>query len=278
MSAAKLTAKSTAAASTDRRLPLVAVDIGNTRTKLGLFTTLGAGIPEPDRTLALGPDWRPAQLEAWLAGPADLVRWRIASVNRSGEARLLQWLVTRAADRFEVLSVDDYPLAVEVDEPDKVGMDRLAGALGANALKQPDRAAIVIDLGSAITVDLVSPAGAFLGGAILPGIAMSAKALHEFTDLLPLEPMIELAEPPAALGKTTSACLRAGLYWGAIGAVRELVSRLTPPGDQPQLYLTGGAGAAAAGLIVDSTGRPADLVPHLTLAGIALMSGSRAGA
>ena len=59
---------------------------------------------------------------------------------------------------------------------------------------------MIVDVGSAITVDLVSADGAFLGGAILPGIAMSARALHEFTDLLPLVDMSELTAPPPALG------------------------------------------------------------------------------
>jgi type III pantothenate kinase len=257
----------------DRTLPLVAVDIGNSRTKLGLFTARSAGLPTPQSTLALGPEWQSAQLEAWLSAPADQFCWRIASVNRAGTARVLDWLSGRSSSRCQVLSAADYPLAVEVDEPDKVGMDRLASALGANALKQPDRAAIVVDLGSAITVDLVSPAGAFRGGVIMPGIAMSALALHQFTDLLPLEPMVELSDPPDVLGKTTSACLRAGLYWGAIGAVRECVSRLNQSDERPQLFVTGGAGAAAARLLFDSAGDPAQLVPHLTLTGVALMGG-----
>ena len=111
----------------------------------------------------------------------------------------------------------------------------------------------------------------------MPGIAMSALALHQFTDLLPLEPMVDLADPPDVLGKTTSGCLRAGLFWGAIGAVRECAARLTRPGERPELFVTGGAGAAAARLLVDATGQPAQLVPHLVLAGIALMGRNRAG-
>ncbi len=131
---------------------------------------------------------------------------------------------------MQVLEVTDMPLVARVDEPDKVGIDRLANALAADRLRSAGSAAIVVDLGSAITVDVVSADGAFLGGAIMPGIAMSARALHEFTDLLPLEPMSELAQPPAPLGKTTSACLQAGLYWGAIGGVRELIARLGTDG------------------------------------------------
>ncbi len=261
-----------------RNLPFVAVDIGNSRTKLGLFTVASAGLPEPERMLALGPDWDFAELDGWLAGPAEALRWVIGSVNRAGTARLVDWLRAQGVAEHRLLTAADYPLAVDVDEPDKVGMDRLAGALGAKVLKQSDRAAIVVDLGSAITVDLVSPAGAFCGGTIMPGIAMSAQALHQFTDLLPLEPMSDLVEPPEVLGRTTSGCLRAGLFWGAIGAVRECVTRLERPGERPQLFVTGGAGPAAARLLLDAAGEPAQLVPHLVLAGIALMGMARAAA
>jgi type III pantothenate kinase len=265
--------------SADKNLPLVSVDIGNSRTKLGLFKGACQGLPVPEQTLVLDSGWTAADLAGWLErGFIGPVCWRIASVNRTGTVRLTGWLAGRPADRVQLLSVADYPLPVEVDEPDKVGMDRLASALGASVLKAADRSAIVVDLGSAITVDLVSPAGAFCGGAILPGIAMAAKALHQFTDLLPLEPMSELNEPPAALGKTTSACLRAGLYWGAIGAVRELVERLSESNPNFELFVTGGAAAAAARLLFDSAGQPAQLVPHLTLAGIALMGNRPPGA
>jgi type III pantothenate kinase len=251
--------------------PLVAVDIGNSRTKLGLFVPPDAApLPRPEQMFSWGPPWRIAETENWLAAPPDAFDWRVASVNRVGTARLLDWLGRRGAGRVHVLDVTDIPLAVRVDEPDKVGIDRLANALAADRLRAAGRGAIVVDLGSAITVDVVSPDGAFLGGAILPGIAMSARALHEFTDLLPLEPMSELAQPPTPLGKTTSGCLQAGLYWGVIGGVRELIARLGAEVEKPQLFVTGGAGAAAAGLLTATGEPPAVLVPHLTLAGIAL--------
>ena len=250
---------------------MIAVDIGNSRTKLGLFVPPDATpLPRPERMLSWGPPWRIAELEQWLAAAPDALDWRIASVNRVGTARLLDWLGRQKAGRVQVLDVSDMPLTAKVDEPDKVGLDRLANALAADRLRAAGCGAIVVDLGSAITVDVVAPDGAFLGGAILPGIAMSARALHEFTDLLPLEPMSELAQPPAPLGKTTSGCLQAGLYWGAIGGVRELVARLAAETEKPQLFVTGGAGAAAAGLLTGTGQPPAVLVPHLTLAGIAL--------
>jgi type III pantothenate kinase len=101
----------------------------------------------------------------------------------------------------------------------------------------------------------------------LPGIGLSARALHEFTDLLPLIDVSELIEPPSALGTDTEAAMRSGLFWGAIGAIRQLVEQLgRQVNDTPEIFLTGGAAPAVAQLL----GSHARYVPHLTLAGIAL--------
>jgi type III pantothenate kinase len=168
-----------------------------------------------------------------------------------------------------MLTSGDLPLVIKLPRPDMVGVDRLLDAFAANQLRSPGRPAVVVDVGSAITVDLLDAEGAFLGGAILPGISMSARALHEFTDLLPLIDMAELAEPPPALGKATAAAMRSGLYWGAIGGVRQLVEQLTGDGSA-EVFLTGGAGTVVAKLL----GQSAHYVPHLTLAGIALAAGN----
>ena len=148
-------------------------------------------------------------------------------MNRPSATRLLDALHRgRPQDRVTLLAAGDLPLEVKLPRPDMVGVDRLLDALAANALRQPGRPAVVVDVGTAVTVDLVSAAGAFLGGAILPGIAMSARALHEFTDLLPLVDFSELAAPPPALGTETEAAMRSGLFWGAVGGVRELIGQL----------------------------------------------------
>ena len=201
---------------------------------------------------------------------AGHLRWHIGSVNRPAASRLIDWLRNhRAADEIMLLTSGDLPLAVKLPRPDMVGVDRLLDALAANRLRTPGHPAVVVDAGSAITVDLVDAGGAFRGGAILPGIAMSARALHEFTDLLPRIDMAELAEPPPALGTATVAAMRSGLFWGAVGAVRQLVEQFTG-GHQTQgdaeVFLTGGAGPVVAQLM----GTAARYVPHLTLAGIAL--------
>jgi type III pantothenate kinase len=248
--------------------PLIAVDIGNTRLKLGYFAPEGSrgSLPEPSRTLSIGI----AHLDSigpWLA-PTRVsdCRWLVGSVQRQYTTQLLGWL--RAHDpvpTVTLLKADDLPLRLAVPRPAAVGIDRLLGAVGANALRAPGRPAVVVDLGTAITVDRIGPDGAFEGGAIFPGIGMAARALHEFTDLLPLVDMTELAEPPPPLGTDTDAALRSGLFWGAVGGIRELAARLSAD-DQALVFLTGGAAPQVAHLIATQV----RYVAHLVLGGIAL--------
>jgi len=252
------------------KLPLITVDVGNARIKLGLFARQSGGgdFPEPVATLALdGRQPELCRITPWLKDCSQpQVAWWIASVNRPAATRLLDWIRQhRPADPMTLLAAGDLPLVVDLERPDMVGVDRLLDAVAANHLRLPDRPAVVVDVGTAITVDLVSAEGTFRGGAILPGIAMSARAMHEFTDLLPLIGMDELSTPPPALGTDSDAAMRSGLFWGAVGAIRQLIERLAGD-DNPGVFLTGGAGPAVAELL----GRSARHVPHLTLGGIAL--------
>jgi len=259
--------------------PLIAVDVGNNRLKLGRFER-GSGdpLPEPSAAIQLADEGADLdRLGDWLArSPADMAAWWIASVNRPATTRLVDWLrLHRPEAPITLLAAVDLPLEVAVERPDMVGIDRLLDALAANRLRRPGRPAVVVDVGSAITVDLVSPQGVFLGGAILPGIAMSARAMHTFTDLLPLIGMSELAAPPPPVGTATEPAMRSGLFWGAVGAIRQLVERMgaevSSAGIQPEVFITGGAGPAVAELI----GPHARHVPHLTLAGIALAAAAQ---
>ena len=253
------------------QLPLVAVDIGNARMKFGFFEACDArGLPEPVGSLQVFDTEQDLDVVArWLASLSEgRVGWWIGSVNRPTTTRLVEWLrEARPEDRVTLLASGDLPLGVGLERPDMVGIDRLLDAVAANRLRQSGRPAIVVDLGSAITVDFISPDGVFSGGAILPGIAMSARAMHEFTDLLPLAQMRELAAPPNPLGTSTVAAMRSGLFWGAVGGIRELIDRLSANQPTPaDVFLSGGAGPAVAQLLGSATQH----VPHLTLAGIAL--------
>jgi len=214
--------------------------------------------------------------------------WWIASVNRPAATRLIDWLHEhRPTDRVVLLASGDLPLVVRLERPDMVGIDRLVDAVAVNRLRDPRRPAVIVDVGTAITVDLVSADGAFLGGSILPGIQMAARALHHFTDLLPLVSVSDLSVPPSPLGTSTESAMQAGLFWGAVGAIRQLIEQLCEAATSGrvdccdgstaagyggssnvapiQVFLTGGAGAAVAELL----GHETRFVPNLTLSGIA---------
>jgi type III pantothenate kinase len=101
----------------------------------------------------------------------------------------------------------------------------------------------------------------------MPGIGMAAQALGTQADRLPQLPFDQLSDPPRPLGTSTETAIQSGLFWGAIGAIRELVQRMAADlPTTPQLFLTGGAAPGVAELL----GPEARYVPHLVLGGIAL--------
>jgi type III pantothenate kinase len=106
---------------------------------------------------------------------------------------------------------------------------------------------------------------------------MSARALAEDTDALPHVDSERLEKPPA-LGKSTTAAIESGLYWGSIGAIRQLVSQLSATLKQPpELILTGGASAQVVNLLAEIENLTVRHVPHLVLAGIALVGWESSG-
>lgn len=243
--------------------PLIAVDIGNSSTKLGLFEAASAGeMPQPIWVDSLRDD------RFAMAGklPAAHVQWRVVSVQRNRELELAEWVrEQRPGDDYRLLSFRDLPLEVRVDRPDRVGMDRLAAAVGANVLREPRCPAVVVDAGSAVTVDLIAADGAFEGGVILPGFRMSARALAN-ADLLPEVLWRTADEPPPVLGKNTEGAIRSGLFWGAVGAVREIIARYRESHPNLQIFVTGGDLQRLAPLL----GGESRFVPNLVLSGIVI--------
>jgi type III pantothenate kinase len=200
--------------------------------------------------------------------PGERSLWHVASVHREGTQILTEWIAgQRPDDDVRVLSYRDLPIDVRVDFPERVGLDRLAAAVAANARRDAARPAIVVDAGSAITVDLVSADGAFCGGVILPGFRMAAEALFGAADQLPLALLAPEAELPAVVGRNTEAAIKSGLFWGAVGAVRELIERMAGELDTPpQVFVTGGDLRQLA----EHIGHGARFVPNMVLAGIAI--------
>jgi type III pantothenate kinase len=257
-------------------MSLIAVDIGNSRIKFGLFpapaaqsTAEKSQLPKPSGVLSLPTlQWDQAELNRWLQDVPPNTPWWLASVNRPAAARLTEWIGKKWPLR--TLADTDLPITAAVARPDHVGIDRLAGALAANRLRDPNRPAIIVHVGSAITVNLVSADGIFRGGAILPGLGTSARALHDFTDMLPHVSIDEILKQPPAVGTSTLSAIHSGLYWGAVGAIRELIARVSATLNiapaKPEVFLTGGAAPAVA----DQLDPSIRYVEHLVLSGIAL--------
>jgi type III pantothenate kinase len=128
------------------------------------------------------------------------------------------------------------PLPVRLAEPGKVGVDRLLLALG--ALDACGAPCIIASAGTAVTVDLVDADGTFAGGAIMPGLGLAARSLHERAALLPL---VTAAAPESAVGADTESAIRSGVYWGCVGGIRALVEqyRSRPGCTSAPLVLTG---------------------------------------
>jgi type III pantothenate kinase len=269
---------------------VLAVDVGSSWVKLGWFPSSGACASTPlvnELQIAAPPLPAPEALlrveharrepSEWLGeidrGLAELplaaaARCLMGSVHRAAAATLQQHLERSPWTEFKQLTRRDLPLEVRVAEPDRVGIDRLLGAVAVNRLRPPHTAAISVDVGTAMTVNLIGADGAFEGGAIMAGPVISLLALHKNTASLPALAARLLAEAPAAVGKNTEQAMAAGAYWGGIGAINELLERVAAEcGASPEVFLTGGGSLHFADHI-HLHDRPARRVPHLVLAGI----------
>tara|TARA_R110002111_G_scaffold256979_2_gene324569 strand:- start:43717 stop:44547 length:831 start_codon:yes stop_codon:yes gene_type:complete len=265
-------------------LSQLAIDVGNSRIKfVSLLTEESAAatrqlplVVNAFSSLIDGPlPWE--QVTDWFGDQLDeTCQTVVAGSNPQGIERVVKnWPQGILPSPVTVLNTADFPLEICVDEPRKVGIDRLLNAVAANRLREPEQGAIIIDTGTATTVDAVYPDGSFAGGAILPGFELSAKALHDYTALLPLIPVDDLRQAePVVLGKNTTDAIRSGLFWGQLGAVRELVTQqrnqfLSHTSQVTPLVLLTGGGSALLAPHLEGFVR---FEPLLTLQGLALVA------
>ena len=261
------------------------LDVGNTRAKAALGRLPGGeliSLASCATAELLGSD--PAtRLRIWALAARDVAESRpldgcVWSAVVPAATRILRDLLTHETllscpiRSVEVRLDLDLGVQLELANPNTVGADRLASLAGAAALAAGYR--IVVDAGTAVTVDGLDPAGIFRGGAIAPGLELGAAALHQRTAQLPL--VSTQPEPwPPARGRTTAEALRAGLLRGFIGMVERLVHDQLHAWDEPAettIFLTGGQGELLAQRLDPARlgHRPATLraVPNLTLTGL----------
>jgi type III pantothenate kinase len=243
---------------------LLAVDVGNTQTVIGLFD--GEGLAE---------HWRVAtesrrtgdELGLALSGFLDLDR--VDGVCLSTSVPALVRPYEEFAERWAkapILVIGPgvrTGIGIRYDDPREVAPDRIANAVAAG--HRYGTPCIVVDFGTSTNFDAVSAEGDFVGGVLAPGIEISMDALFARAARLT---KIEFAQPPSVIGKTTASALQSGVVYGFAGQVDGIVERIRGElGDTAQVIATGGLAE-----LIAPHARTVDRVdPFLTLEGVRLV-------
>jgi type III pantothenate kinase len=157
----------------------------------------------------------------------------------------------------------DTGIVVAYENPSEVGADRIVNAVAAYARYK--KSLIVVDFGTATTFDYVSSRGEYRGGAIAPGIGISAEALFQRTSKLP---RVEIVKPKQVIGKNTVHSMQSGIFFGYVGLVDEIVKRMKREvKSNPKVIATGGL----AGLIAMESETIEEVNEFLTLEGLRII-------
>ena len=205
------------------------VDIGNSRTKVAIFSGQEMIYYNFYEQLTV-PELK--ELTIRFPGIENAILSSVASVQPALHA----CLQSQFGGFLEFNHDTPIPIKNNYLTPETLGFDRLAAAVGAFALF-PDQDLLVIDAGTAITFDVVERNGTFAGGNISPGLRSRFRALHEFTNKLPL---VEASEPVVQIGRSTEEAIRAGVVNGMIFEIDGMIDLLKKKLPEMQPVLTGG--------------------------------------
>jgi type III pantothenate kinase len=252
---------------------LLAVDVGNTNTKLGLYRLDGQ---QPD----LGAHWRLTTLRNQTVDEYCSRFMNLFAMHRMAACQVRHVIISSVVPQVESTlrqacrtCFHIEPLFVEpgiktgmpvlVDHPAALGADRLADSIA--AYERYGGPCIVVDFGTATKFEVVSEHGEYLGGAIAPGLGISADALFSHAARLT---RVDIKRPAKIIGKNTNANLQSGLYFGYIGLVDGILERMIVElGQQPWVIATGGL----AHLIAEDLRHNAEIDDMLTLDGLRIL-------
>ena len=263
---------------------ILTIDIGNTTSNFGVFARPGSRKGRAGNKGRLVSQFSIPTLPWRTADEMALQLKALAKTRKLHLSRTKQIVLCSVVPRMSSVLVQSLrtletvpirivgqnlkvPLKNRYTYPEQVGEDRLVGAFAAWQTYKRD--CIVADFGTAITIDVVTKAGAYLGGVIAPGLEISLEALAMRTALLP---KVELKEPPELLGRDTANSIRSGLLYGCAaltdGLVEQLKHRYAP---KATVVATGGASS-----LIAKHARSIDhLRPHLVLEGLYQLSLSK---
>lgn len=254
---------------------LVAVDIGNSSIKVAVESLPGS-VPSPvetpnDRWImeSVIRNDEPIHLDL----SADPAFWSICSVNHHRQKLLENWITcNRPADQIHTIDESEIGLKSNIESRAQTGIDRLVAAWMAVQLNDGKGPVIVIDAGTAVTIDLVDSQTIFQGGVIFPGVTTTLKSLSDSTDALPdlsqRRFLKFLDNPGAIIGKSTHPAIVRGVYHSQLGGIKHIVNKLRRSlKREPAIYATGG------GIFDLPGGLPEDwnLVNDLVLRGATLI-------
>lgn len=249
---------------------VIAIDIGNTNITVGLF------LNGQEQFIKVIPGGSADKLAKILKSAHNKIPFAksskekkrdgvivVSSVKAEWTKKVQQIARQQLEERILVIGKDiPLPIKLAVDEPDKVGTDRVVSAAAAYDVVKD--AVVVADFGTAVTIDVVNAKGVFLGGVICPGFEPAAKSLKNDTANLP---KIKVTKPVNPYGRNTREAITCGLYYSAIGTLEEVVRRYAEKlGRWPQTVITGGA----AKVIKDDCEFVDSFVPNLVVKGIVL--------
>ena len=220
---------------------LLAVDCGNTNTVFAIWD--GDQMVGHWRT---STEWQRTadQYYVWLSTLMNLqgIRAKITDVIISSTVPRVVFNLRVLSDRYfntRPLVVGKpecaLPVDVRVDVGTQVGPDRLVNTVAGYHKYGGDL--IVVDFGTATTFDVVAADGAYIGGVIAPGVNLSLEALHQAAAALP---HVDISKPQNVIGTNTVACMQSGVFWGYVGLVREICTRIRAESDVPMKVISTG--------------------------------------
>ncbi len=240
---------------------ILAVDIGNTNISIGCFAgkKLISHFCVDNKSLINQKATLPIK-SPFLNESKNIL---VASVNPGMESVFYKSLGEKHKKKILKIGREiKLRIPILVENPQIVGIDRLLNALA--AYRRTKSSTIIIDFGTAITIDIVSKGGEFLGGLILPGIRTSAYALNKQTALLP---EVDIKRPAKIIGKNVEDAIKAGIYFGTVGSVIHIIKELRRIyGDLKYTIATGGDAKTFKKDIPEID----KFIPCLTLEGIRL--------
>lgn len=248
---------------------LLAIDIGNTNTVIGLF-----------QNSILIHDWRletkkERTADEWGIFLKELLQFEskllsdIDGIVISNVVPSLQRSMTEMCQKYlkqspfivgPDLNID---MSIATDKPSEVGADRIVNAVA--AYHEYKTHVIIVDFGTATTFDYISDKGEYMGGLIVPGITISAQALFKEASQLP---KVSISKPDSVIGKNTVECMQSGIYYGYVGLVDSVVDRMEEEiGAKAKVIATGGLSE----LIAQDSKRIEKTDGFLTLNGLKLI-------